>query len=162
METLPTTPIFSENDIARFLKNVYPEPNTGCWLWAGYIRDNNRGSILVNRKWIICSRFSFMIHNGEIPNGLFVCHSCDNPFCVSPDHLFLGTPKDNTHDMIQKNRKFLPKGTLHPNCSLAETDVIEIRNEAANGVVQRRLSEKYNVSYQMISRIILRKAWKHI
>lgn len=76
----------------------------GCWKWDGSKSSRGYGKITHNRKTLISSRVSWAIHNGHINNDLFVLHKCDNPECTNPDHLFLGTQKDNMRDMLNKNR----------------------------------------------------------
>jgi hypothetical protein len=78
--------------------------NNGCWEWMGTKNSYGYGVVMINRKVKRTHRVSWEIHNGPIPKGLYVCHHCDNPPCVRPDHLFLGTCSDNLHDMVKKGR----------------------------------------------------------
>lgn len=93
----------NEVKIQNFYKYVYPEPNTGCWLWSGYTMPRGYGHFSIGAKSHLAHRISYLyFHNS--PGDLEVCHKCDNPYCVNPDHLFLGTRLDNVRDMLTKNR----------------------------------------------------------
>ncbi len=102
------------NAIERFHKK-YEIDESGCWLWTGGTRPNSRG-IPYPRHWtddqksIGAHRFSFELTLGAIPKGMYVCHKCDTPLCVNPDHLFVGTHNDNMLDMVQKKRSFTGRG----------------------------------------------------
>lgn len=89
--------------IELFEKSVYPEPNTGCWIWGASL---SRGYGLLSSPEIIirAHRFSYLHFKGPIPEGLHVCHSCDNKWCVNPDHLWIGTKLENEQDKKAKNR----------------------------------------------------------
>src|SRR4051794_35999147 len=82
-----------------------PEPNTGCWLWIGYVGDDGYPAIATRFKPMRAHRAAWMVTHGPIQEGLVVCHKCDQPLCINPAHLFLGTPADNTRDMVAKGRK---------------------------------------------------------
>ena len=88
----------------RFEENYIPEPNSGCWLWLGYGDKDGYGKFQVNNKRWSAHRYSWFLHNGGIPNGMCVLHRCDNPPCVNPKHLWLGTSSENTADRDRKGR----------------------------------------------------------
>jgi hypothetical protein len=152
----------------RFWKYVHKTDD--CWLWTGKsLTDFGYGLINMGGKYgkiERAHRVSWLIHYGPIPDGMFVCHQCDNPLCVRPDHLFLGTPADNNHDMQRKgryDRVKRAKGERHWNASLTNEQVIAIREEyARGGITQLALASKYSITVQNINRIVHRQVWKHI
>lgn len=82
----------------------YSVDESGCWIWQGATTNAGYGKIAVHGTLILSHRFSWELHHGPIPEGLYVCHHCDNPQCVNPDHLFVGTAQDNVNDMMAKGR----------------------------------------------------------
>jgi hypothetical protein len=102
-----------------------------------------------------------MIYFGEIPKGMFVCHKCDNKTCVNPDHLFLGTPLQNTLDMIKKRRQYC--GEKHWKCILSEGQVFEIKNIYNQGKkTMKQIGVDFGVGRTTISAIINDRNWKHL
>jgi len=102
------------NAIERFHQK-YEINESGCWMWTGGTRPNSKG-VPYPRHWtddfksIGAHRFSFELVHGAIPQGMYVCHKCDTPLCVNPDHLFLGSHQDNMRDMVAKQRSFVGRG----------------------------------------------------
>lgn len=88
----------------RFYKRVNMDNLDGCWEWEGARTPAGYGRITVNNRYMYAHRLSYILHNDEIPKGLYVCHSCDNPPCVNPKHLWLGTARDNKWDSVNKGR----------------------------------------------------------
>ncbi len=144
----------------RFWKHVDKKLDHECWNWIGYHNHNGYGSIKVNKKLIRVHRFSWVLHNGKIPNETpCVLHYCDNPKCVNPGHLFLGTQYDNVHDMISKNRANNLKGENHGSHKLTLDQVKYIR--AAKGKIsQTELGKMFNVVRETISAIHRNITWK--
>jgi hypothetical protein len=152
--------------IDRFWSRV--DKSGDCWVWTaattnggyGVIRDTGR-----NGKIIRAHRLSWELHNGPIPAGIEVCHRCDNPPCVNPAHLFLGTHQDNVTDTVNKGRASGggPRGSLHHQAKLTEAQVLDIRAVYAAGAAsQRQLARKYNVDRGTIQHIVKRMVWTHI
>jgi hypothetical protein len=151
--------------IESFLKYAYPEPNTGCWLWSGRLTKKgygNTGAIAPSGYNVrMAHRVSYYLHNGEFNYKLCVCHKCDEPSCVNPQHLFLGTILENTKDMVRKGRA--SKGIQRPTSVLTEKQVIEIRERyKLGGYTHRALSKEYGLTHSNIHSIINRITWRHI
>jgi hypothetical protein len=146
-------------------------PN-GCWIWEGIFSHNGYGRFrLTGGKRIPASRFSYELFRGEIPEKLLVLHTCDNPPCVNPEHLWVGTIKENMQDMAKKGRSYFQthadkilrrKGINHPRSKLTDKIVIEMRQLSKSGMTNRALGIKFNISEYTVSGIILGKEWKHV
>jgi HNH endonuclease len=147
----------------RFYEKFKVNETTLCWNWVASFLKDGYGCFNYRPYAQSAHRASWIIHKGIIPNGMFVCHKCDNTKCVNPDHLFLGTPLDNNRDMISKGREIYPVGSECKNAILTEKDVVDIRNRYfAGGITQRKLAKEYKVGYKAISKIIKRQRWKHV
>lgn len=133
----------------------------GCWLWKGSLT-RGYGTIRVDGKTVSAHVLSYRLHKGDT-NNLCVCHSCDNPQCVNPDHLFLGTHKENSQDAAKKGRIFISSGMKSGTAKLTDEIVLRIRSEYASGRrTQQSLADEYGVWDTCISNICSRKSWKHI
>lgn len=141
---------FSPTILNRFWRSV----TKGCWIWTGH--KNNKGYGMIGKAgsstdfWLI-HRVSWVIHRGPIPDGLCVLHRCDNPLCVNPDHLFLGTKKDNTQDMIAKRRN---RGAAR----LTEDQIREII-ALDRSVGYKQIAARYGITRGHVWRIRKRKRW---
>lgn len=142
-----------------------------CWEWLGGKDWDGYGMFWFINRNIRAARYSYEQHVAKIPKGLLVCHKCDNPSCVNPHHLFLGTAKDNTLDMISKNRGTIKKGEYpehlkkfkginHPRAKLTKEQIKEIRNNKIISV--KEMAKKYLVSISCIYLIKSKINWKDI
>lgn len=154
----------------RFWKYVSPCPNTGCWWWTGtasiadpvaplaYGRINIGGAKV---KMLRATRVSFEMHVGPIPDGMFVCHKCDNPPCVNPDHLFLGTQLENMADCKAKGRHSFGVTYGEGNCHSKLTDT-QVRAIRASTGTFKEIAKRFGVSKSNVEFILKRKTWKHV
>lgn len=148
----------------RFWSKVDRRSPTECWEWqAGRHDKMGYGAFLIGRRSCLSHRVAYQLTNGDIPKGLYVLHSCDNPPCCNPAHLFLGTYQDNNRDKARKGRANPPFGEREPNHKLTEADVRQIRQRyAAGNVRQRDIAADYGISQRLVSLIVRREAWRHI
>lgn len=152
----------------RFLSKV--EKGEICWEWIGANDGRGYGQLYVGGKLIRAHRLSFMLYVGKIPKGLHILHKCDNPSCVNPDHLFIGTHRDNMQDMSRKGRHGtitmphkMVRGENNGLSKLTEQQVLEIRELYSTGdYLQREIGCIFNVSQRAISKIINFQTWAHI
>ena len=152
----------ADNTVSRFWSKVDVVENQ-CWLWTGKInKEGGYGRLLVNGKYMQAHRYSWTIHNGDIPSGINVLHNCDITTCVNPSHLFLGTQLDNVHDCLLKGRHVSPKGEDNGNSKLTTEQVEEIRRMYKGrvyGMGYRSIARKFGVSHTLIRYIIIGKLW---
>ena len=147
------------SDAERFNRRYKVDPATGCWIWSAST-NSGYGQIRIRGQLVLAHRVSWLLHVGD-PAGLVVCHRCDNPLCVNPEHLFLGTQADNLADMILKgrDRKIGLKGEDHNFAKLVAADIVQIR---ASDQTDTALARTFNVSRATVHDIRRRKTWKHI
>jgi len=150
----------SEKDVKRFWSKVDIRGPDDCWNWIASCHRSGHGQF----NW--CGvpqgahRIAWALVNGSIPKGMFICHRCDNPGCVNPRHLFLGTQAMNMADMAAKGRR---RGINSANAKLTENEVVEIRGLYATGrFTQARLAVVFSVANQCIHDIIHGRTWKHL
>lgn len=146
----------------RFHAKYAVDESTGCWLWQECTAPRGYGLMSVpGRGARRAHRISWELHRGKIPKGLCICHKCDTPRCVNPDHLFLGTYADNNADKVAKGRCGLTgvRGEKHPAAKLSVSDVRAIR---ASSESLRALGARYGMHFATIGRIKRGDHWKTV
>lgn len=152
----------SPSDFDIFWKFVKKGEEKECWVWSGFKRPTGYGTNY-GMSEPRAHRMSWALHNGPIPEGLCVCHRCDNPPCCNPAHLFLGTVGDNMRDRTQKGRQFIRCGELAAKAKLTAVDVLAIRLRSGRGDSNRAIAQDYpSVQTKTIRRIVKRETWNHI
>ena len=161
--------------LERFGAKINKGEPDECWLWVGARNPSGYGKIKAHGGFLAAHRVAFALAHGPILPGMCVCHSCDNPPCCNPAHLFLGTNKDNTLDAIAKGRIAIgrrcgaythpenrPRGSSHGNAKLNEALVVAIRRDGLAGISRKAIAEKYQICQSNVSLILLGKAWGHV
>ena len=150
--------------------DLYEISEDGCWLWKGKTMGNGRyGRIQVDNLSVGAHRFSYQLHHGPIPEGMCVCHRCDVPMCVNPDHLFVGTIKENWQDMVDKGRSGIDfkfkdeRGESNGHAKLSEDDVRSIRRMKTAGGTYQAIRQRFGIkSNGHVRNILTGKLWGHI
>jgi hypothetical protein len=166
----------------RLYQHISPEPNSGCWLWAGpgthpqgygYLEIPKSLSPTARRKMMGAHVLSYIVHKGPVPSGRMICHTCDMPPCVNPDHLYAGTAKQNGEDMRRRGRSLAGdrnpskrpevavqrRGEDNGNVRITEETVVAILVSPLN---QRMAAARYHVAASWVQRIRRREVWKHV
>ena len=147
--------------LSRFKEKYKINPNTGCWEWVSSLTKKGYGDFHYEGRTRLAHRVAMELYLNINPGELHVCHSCDNPRCVNPKHLFLGTNHDNHKDMKQKGRQ--ARGTRLPQAKLTEKQVREIRAALQRGTLsQKEIGNLFGVHQVTINDINLNKSWRHI
>ena len=146
---------------ARFWTKV--KKTSSCWLWQGALNEGY-GNFGIDGQNYRAHRIAWTISRKKKPKNLCVLHKCDNPKCVNPAHLFLGTISDNNIDCALKGRMVIPhpKGENHPKAKICEKDVRDIRQFYIDGLSFREIACKYNISRCQTTRIVTRRNWGHV
>jgi hypothetical protein len=147
--------------LQRFWSRVKKEPGSHCWMWTGDPGVDGYGRIWVVTRSVLAHRYSWILHYGNIPKGKWVLHKCDTVGCVRPDHLFLGTPRDNIEDMLKKGRSL--RGERHNLAKLNESQVIRVLQwKQGEGQSLRELAQELGVGLGCLGLIRSGITWKHL
>jgi len=148
---------------AKFWEKVYIPSLLACWVWQGYKNPQGYGQLHVaDRRQVRAHRMAWEIVYGPIPKGLHCLHKCDNPSCVNPSHLYIGTNLDNVRDRMNRNRQSYTKGEKNGKSKLTDDKVKEIRDLLKAGHTQQSVANQFNVSRPLIGYIKRGVIWKHL
>lgn len=152
-------------DLKRYWSKVRKDDE--CWKWTDSLGGTGYGQFLIFNRKLLPHRISYILHKKSIiPEGLLACHICDNPSCVNPKHIFIGSQKDNLMDCSRKKRcssgEHMPKGELSKWSKLKEKDVLDIFKLLNARVRQIDIAKKFNVTQSNVSEIKRGNSWKHL
>ena len=147
----------------RFWSKTELIPFSSCWYWTGSLT-RGYGYATVNKKVGYAHRHSWEFNFGAIPKGMCVCHKCDNPICIRPDHLFLGTHADNVRDKIAKGRARTGKriGTQHKHAKLNDEKVLLAYQLKKSGLTLREIAQQVGASKSAVGNIFTKTTWRHV
>lgn len=146
---------YEQGQVERFHNSYIVDPDTDCWEWQLNLHQGGYGRCYFNGINYRAHRLSYLLHKGELPDSLNVCHKCDNPKCVNPEHLYLGSQSENMNDKKIRNRsKGINSGTFNGRSKLSDKEINEIRDLLSCKLFsQKFIAKKYNVDQSHISRI---------
>ncbi len=144
----------------NFERHIAYITESGCHLWTASLNNKGYGSFRLKKRTKLAHRVAWEQRNGPIPDGLYVCHKCDTPSCVNPDHMFLGTPADNMRDAANKGR--IPYGEAHHNAKLNDQNVRAIREMRSAGMTQSAIGARIGVSQTVVGDVLAGSIWARV
>jgi len=150
------------HDFARFMQRVQVRSRHECWEWLGHYGDGRYGYLSVGGKSVRAHRWLFALLHGAVADDEVVRHKCDNPRCVNPTHLEIGTYADNTRDKFDRGRAPNRQGSKHPLARMTEADVVALRKAAELGETHEQLAARFGLSRAHVGKITRRENWRHI
>lgn len=158
----------SRKDLKRFTDKIMINAQSGCWEWTAAVGGAGYGKMQWHGRLEIAPRIAYQIVHGAIPSGLHICHRCDNPLCVRPDHLFAGTRSDNMRDCRSKGRmkgiitSESVRGEHNTKAKMTDAQVVALRADRSAGLSLSALARKYGISKSMVKFIVDGKNWRHV
>lgn len=153
-------PGLSPREVFRYHMPGEPPTADRCWEWSATRDKRGYGVVGIDYRMVFAHRLSYEILVGPIPDGLLTRHTCDNPPCVNPAHLLLGTDADNSDDKVRRWRHTY--GSRHPMAKLCDDDVRQARALHADGWSIKAIAQRFGVHHATMSAIVRRQRWKHI
>lgn len=161
MNHLPI-PSLDKTQQSRFWSSADLTANKNlCWEWKRK-REGRYATFYLKGREYKAPRVAYSIFYGKDPSDLLICHKCDNPNCINPNHLFLGTEKDNSDDKIAKGREVFVKGESHPMSKLSDEDVVRIKYLCSHGASSTVVGKEYGIGMTQVRRIVNGDSWKHL
>lgn len=148
----------SPANLSRFWVKV--QKGDGCWEWSATKNNRGYGMVGINYHHYLAHRISYLIHNGPFQKRAKVLHKCDNPKCVNPEHLFLGSMKDNTKDMLEKGRGAVGTRSIH--AKVTEDDVLQMRIMSSEGASTAEIARRFGLTPGTVSVAVRGLKWKHV
>lgn len=152
----------TDGDKIRFATKVLSLDVTSCWPWQAHVNEWGYGDFWVQGQMVLAHRFAYFNHHGMLDDSLLICHTCDNPACCNPHHMYLGTDADNNRDKHERGRANTPKGEDNKQSRLTENQVRIIFRRANEGESCDALAKEYGVSRQSIWGIKTKRKWSHL
>lgn len=150
----------------RFQNAITPEPMSGCWLWTRFVNPGGYGTIRLNGPRVLAHRASWTVAHGPIPDGMVVCHKCDTPSCVNPDHLYVGTQRQNMDDCSRRGRTGPQRAPAsyrgcngRGNAKLDASQVVAMRKMRADGVRVVEIAERTGVTPGHVYKVTNSRFW---